>query len=187
MTDFQSTDQAKQEETLSPEAQEIKRLTEAYDDMMGKMLKGGLSPKDALEVNPQTLENVYAQAYRLYNTGKYDEALQLFRILVVLNAMEPKYILGLAASFHLLKEYQNAIQSYTLCSTLDPKSPLPSYHSADCFIQMKDDLSAMVCLEMAIERAGNQPEYAKIKERALLSLAHLKKQLASTSSSNFEA
>lgn len=161
------------------EEEQMKKFTAAFDDLANKMLKEGLSPKDALEVNPQMLENVYAQAYRLYNTGKYEEAVHLFRILVMLNAMEPKYLLGLAASFHLLKDYQNAIHSYTLCSTLDPQSPLPYYHSADCFLQMKDSLSAMICLEMAIKQAGDQSEYAKLKERALLSVAHLKQQTTS--------
>ena len=76
----------------------------------------------------------------------------------------------------MLKEYKNAIQTYTMCTLRDPKNPLPHYHSSDCFIQMKDFLSAMICLEMAIKRAGDKPEYAKMKERALMSLESLKKQ-----------
>ncbi len=158
------------------EEKEINKLTASFDDMLGKMVKGGLSPQEAMGVDPKILENVYAQAYRLYNTGKYEEAVHLFRILVVLNGIEPKYLLGLAASFHLLKDYRNAVQSYTICSTLDPNSPLPYYHSSDCFLQMGDDLSGMISLEMAIKRAGDKPEYAKIKEKALLSLARLKQQ-----------
>ena len=42
----------------------------------------------------------------------------------MLNAMEPKYILGLAACFHMLKEYFNAIQTYTMCSALDLQNPI---------------------------------------------------------------
>ena len=140
----------------------------------------GLTPKDAMGVSNSYLENVYAQAYRLYNTGKYSEAAHMFRLLIMLNAMEPKYILGLAACFHMLKEYYDAIQSYTMCSALDPENPIPHYHSSDCFIQMKDYLSAMICLELAIARAGDKPEYAKMKERAQLSLESLKQQVSST-------
>lgn len=148
-------------------------------EMANKMLIQGLTPKDAMGVSSSYMENVYAQAYRLYNTGKYSEATDLFRILVMLNAMEPKYMLGLAACYHMLKEYYNAIQTYTLAVALDVESPIPHYHTSDCFIQMKDYLSAMICLELAINRSGDKPEYAKMKERAQLSLESLKKQVSS--------
>ena len=151
----------------------------AIGEMANKMMVQGLTPKDAMGVTNSYMENVYAQAYRLYNTGKYAEATHLFRILIMLNAMEPKYMLGLAACYHMMKEYYNAIHTYTLCVALDIESPIPHYHSSDCFIQMKDYLSAMVCLELAINRAGDKPEYAKMKERAQLSLESLKKQISS--------
>jgi hypothetical protein len=41
---------------------------------------------------------------------------------------------------------------------------------------MKDYLSGMLCLQMAIDKSGNKPEYAKIKERAIMSLESLKQQ-----------
>jgi type III secretion system low calcium response chaperone LcrH/SycD len=166
----------KKEASAAGERQEEK-LHKAWGEFGKKMLKQGMAPKDALGVSDSYLENVYAQAYRLYNTGKYAEAAHLFRILIMLNAMEPKYMLGLAACFHMMKEYDNAIQSYTMCTALDPQSPLPHYHSSDCFIQMKDYLSAMLCLELAIDRAGDKPEYAKLKERAQLSLEGLKNKI----------
>ncbi len=145
-------------------------------DILEKILTKGMTPKDALGLKPSVMEGIYAQAYRLYNTGKYIEAVHVFRILILMNPMEPKYLLGLAACFHMLKEYKNAIQTYTMCSLMDPTSPIPHYHSSDCFIQMKDYLSAMVCLQMTIDIAGQQPQYAKIKERAQLSLDSLKEQ-----------
>jgi type III secretion system low calcium response chaperone LcrH/SycD len=157
----------------------FKKLDNALGEIGNKMFRQGVAPKDALELNSVYLENLYAQAYRLYNTGKYSEASHLFRILIMLNAMEPKYSLGLAACFHMLKEYYNAIQTYTMCAALDPQTPIPHYHSSDCFIQMKDYLSAMLCLELAIEHAGNKPEYAKIKERSLMSLESLKQLINS--------
>ncbi len=163
---------------LGGEQQE--KFDKAITELSSKMVKQGMSPKDAMGISDSYLENVYAQAYRLYNTGKYTEATHLFRILIMLNAMEPKYMLGLAACFHMMKEYTNAIQTYTMCIALDPQSPVPHYHSSDCFIQMKDYLSAMICLELAIERAGDKPEYAKMKERAQLSLESLKKQVNSS-------
>lgn len=169
-----------EKEALHASENQRKKFHEAFDEITNKMFKQGMSPKDAMGVNQSVLENIYAQAYRLYNTGKYAEATHLFRILIMLNAVEPKYMLGLAACFHMLKEYNNAIHTYTMCSALDPHNPIPQYHTSDCFIQLKDHLSAMICLELAIDRAGNKPEYAKMKERALLTLESLKKQLSTS-------
>ena len=160
---------------MSAEKQ-AEQFDKAFGEIATKMLKQGMNPKEAMGLSHRYLENIYAQAYRLYNTGKYGEAIHLFRVLILLNAMEPKYMLGLAACFHMLKEYQNAIQSYTMCSVLDPHTPIPYYHSSDCFIQMKDPLSAMVSLEMAIDKAGDKPEYAKMKELSRMSLESLKQQ-----------
>lgn len=146
-----------------------------------KMWKKGMTAKEAMGVSSSYLEGIYAQAYRLYNTGKYAEAVHLFRILVMFNAMEPKYMVGLAACFHMLKDFSNAIQNYTIASVLDPENPIPHYHCADCSIQMKEYLSAMLYLELTIERCDEKPEFAKMKERAQLSLESLKKQTISTS------
>lgn len=175
----EAKEQVKTDELRSAEKQSEK-FDQAFGEIANKMWNQGMSPKEAMGMDSSYLENVYSQAYRLYNTGKYNEAAHLFRILIMFNAMEPKYMLGLAACFHMLKEYVNAIQTYTMCSALDPQNPVPHYHSSDCFIQMKEYLSAMLCLELAIERAGDRAEYAKMKERALLSLESLKKQALST-------
>lgn len=166
-------------ETMESARKQGEKFDQAIGELGNKMMVQGLTPQDAMGVSNSYLENLYAQAYRLYNTGKYGEATHLFRILIMFNAMEPKYMLGLAACYHMIKEYYNAIQTYTLAAALDPGSPIPHYHSSDCFIQMKDYLSAMICLELAIDRAGEKPEYAKMKERAQLSLESLKKQIRS--------
>jgi type III secretion system low calcium response chaperone LcrH/SycD len=161
---------------MNASMQEDEKFKKAYGDVMGRMFNEGMTPKDAMGVNSNILENVYAQAYRLYNTGKYIEAVHLFRVLILMDVTEPKYVLGLAACFHMMKEYKNAIQTYTVCSAIDPNTPIPYYHSSDCFIQMKDYLSAMLCLQLTIDKCQNKPEFAKIKERAVLSLESLKQQ-----------
>lgn len=129
-------------------------------------------------MSPQMVEGIYGQAFRLYNTGKYRDAGQLFRLLIMLNSSEPKYTMGLAACFHMLKEYKSAVEMYMVCSVLDPENPIPHYHASDCYIQMKSLMSALISLEMAVKRA-NKPEYQTLKDRALLTIESLKKELAS--------
>lgn len=160
-------------ESIKAAEENMKKLEDALGGLSDKMLKGGMLPKDALGLSDALVEGIYAQAYRLYNTGKYSESIHLFRMLVMLNSTESKYILGLAACFHMLKEYQNAVQVYSMCAMLDPENPIPHYHASDCYVQMQDPLSAIISLNLAVQRAGEKPQYVKIKERALLTIDSL--------------
>lgn len=145
--------------------------------MMKKVVQGATTPKDAMGLSDAMVEGIYGQAYRLYNTGKYRDASQLFRLLIMLNTTEPKYTMGLAACFHMLKEYKAAADVYALVTVIDAKSPIPFYHASDCFIQMGDNPSAIIALQMAAERAGDNPAFKTLKDRALLTIESLQKQM----------
>lgn len=149
----------------------------AYQKALNEVITQEFVPQNALGMSDAMVEGFYGQAYRLYNTGKYAQAAEMFRFLVMVNPMEPKYAMGLAASFHMLKHYQQAITAYTMCGVIDPDSPIPHYHASDCYIQLKDQMSAIIALEMAIKRAGIKPEYQALKDRALLSIQSLKKEV----------
>ena len=136
--------------------------------------------KDVLGLNEQMIEGIYGQAFRLYNTGKYKEASQLFRLLIVLNSSDPKYVMGLAACLHMMKEYMAAAELYTLCSFLDPRSPIPGYHASDCYIALGDRSSAIAVLEMAVARSNQRSEYSQLKDRALLTIASLQQELSAS-------
>jgi type III secretion system low calcium response chaperone LcrH/SycD len=165
------------DEAVKQAGDALKQTEKSLEELADKILRQGMLPKDAIGLDDVAMEGIYAQAYRLYNTGKYLEASQLFRILTMLNTTEPKYTLGLAACFHMVKEYKNAAQTYTMCGILDPENPIPHYHASDCYLNMGDKLSALISLELAVKRAGEKPEYAKLKDRALLSIEALKKEL----------
>lgn len=175
---------------MKGEQQQIKKAAEEIGAKVGegksdslkatlkKATTKGTSPKDVLGLTDAMVEGIYGQAYRLYNTGKYKEAIQIFRMLLMINSTEPKYALGLAACLHMKKEYSAAVAAYTLVSTMDPLNPIPFYHTADCFIKMADPFSAILALEAAIKKSGEKPEYKTLKDRATLMLEGLKKDVA---------
>lgn len=142
-----------------------------------KALKNGISIKLLAGISDEKEESIYSQAYLLYNTGRYRDAIEIFRVLIMLNSTEPKYMMGLAACFHMLKAYESAISTYTLVSFLDPDNPVPFFHSSDCALQMNDKLAAIVSLQMAINKAENKPEFKTLKERAEITLQGLKKDM----------
>jgi type III secretion system low calcium response chaperone LcrH/SycD len=151
--------------------------TEALKASVQKITRKGTTAKDALGLTDAMVEGVYGQAYRLYNTGKYKEAIRIFKLLLMINSTEPKYAMGLAACFHLEKDYKLATNVYSLVGILDPENPIPFYHASDCFLQMNDPISALISLEMAIKRAGDKPEFHTLKDRAVLTAEGLKKEI----------
>jgi type III secretion system low calcium response chaperone LcrH/SycD len=147
-----------------------------FQKLSREALAHQMVPKRIMGLSDAMVEGLYSQAYRLYNTGKYKDASQLFRLLIMMDSTEAKFAMGLAACFHMMKEYSNALSMYALCGIIDPESPIPHYHVSDCYIQMKDNVSAIISLEMAIKRAGEKPEYQALKDRALMSIESLRKE-----------
>lgn len=151
---------------------------EEFNKITNKAFKNSGLIKDIIGLSDDSAESIYSQAYLLYNTGKYNDSAELFRLLIMLNATEPKYIMGLAACFHMMKEYEGAASAYSLLSIVDPENPIPYFHASDCYIQMGDRGSAIVALEMAVQRSGAKPEFAMMKERSQITLQALKKEAA---------
>lgn len=157
------------EDVGTEKGKDIERLSDS-------VLAQRILPKNAMGLSDAMVEGLYSQAYRLYNTGRYNDAIQLFRLLIMIDSTEAKYSMGLAACFHMLKEYQSAVSTYALCGIIDPDSPVPHYHSSDCYMQMGDPVSAIISLEMAIKRTANKPEFQTLKDRALMTIESLKKE-----------
>jgi len=144
--------------------------------LLTEAINKGVMPKHALKLGDDTMEAIYGQAYNLYNQGRYKEASFIFRLLMLLDYLTPKYILGLAACLHRQKDYKNAANIYLMCGTLDTKNPLPHYHAADCYMQLNLPGMALFSLGLAIKSAGEQPQYSVIKERSTLMKEALQKQ-----------
>lgn len=154
---------------------------EEYNDLAQKAFKGNLSLKSLAGVSDEKENAIYGQAYLLYNTGRYKDAAEVFRVLITINSTEPKYMMGLAACFHMMKEYDGAISTYMICSFLDPQSPVPHFHLSDCYLQLGDKPSAKAALLTAIKRSEGKPEFKTLKERSEITLRGLPDEAVKTS------
>lgn len=163
-----------------------KHLAEEKGPVIGKMtmkaLEKATSIKDVLGFKDESIEGVYGQAYLLYNTGRYRDASEIFRLLIMLNSTESKYLMGLAACYHMLKEYTSAASTYNLVSLVDPENPVPYFHASDCYIQLGDKVTAAIMLEMAIKRAKNKAEFSTLLQRSQITLDALKKEISTPAS-----
>ncbi len=140
-------------------------------------LKKGVMPREALKIDDNTMEGLYAHGYNLYNQGKYKDASYMFRLLLMLDFASAKYTLGLAACLHRMQEYQNAANMYLLCTALDPTNPIPHYHSIDCYLKLDAIEFALIAVNLTIQACADQPQYKVLKERTLLLKDGLNAQL----------
>lgn len=151
-----------------------------YKEILTKILAGNESPIKACGLTPEVLEVFYGFAQRLYASGKYKDAGLIFNLLTYLNVEEYKYVMGSAASAHMQKNYVDALTYYNSCFYLDPSNPLPNYHASDCYLKLNAPKLAIQCLDAAIAQAGDNPSYAKLKERAQLSKGAIQKEVLVT-------
>lgn len=144
--------------------------------MSKNMLEHGISPSETLKIPDEIMEGLYAEAYNLYNQGKYQDATYLFKFLVMMKGREYKYVLGLAATMHMKKEWVTAATMYEMASLLAMNNPVPLYHASDCYINADMIPKAIDALERAIERSEISKEYEILKKRAELTLKNLRRQ-----------
>ena len=111
-------------------------------ERMKAVMKDSATLKQLKGVTNEELEAVYSLAFGYYQTGKFEEALELFQFLVLFDHLNKKYCMGLGAVQQVLKAYQDAIVSYGYCSFLDLKNPKPQLHAAECYLALGDKKNA---------------------------------------------
>ncbi len=130
------------------------------------VLKSGTPLYQVQGITKEKLENIYTTAYNLYNAGKYQKAINLFRMLAYYNQFDKRAWLGIAGSAEMLKDYYGAIAAYSSASFLDPEDPLPALHAFDCHFALKNYPQALSALEAVLLLSSKKTEYKEIRKRA---------------------
>jgi type III secretion system low calcium response chaperone LcrH/SycD len=139
-----------------------------------KILSGETNIKQTLGISDPQMEAIYLVAYNSYKSGKYEESLKIFGMIVGLNPMEGKYWYGLAACCQQLEYLAQAGFFYYISSAVGKgANPEAFLHLAECLIMLDDPIAAKFNLEKMIERFADKPEDAQLVERARLMLKHL--------------
>ncbi len=152
--------------------EEIPRSIEIID----QFFETGKPLKDVLEISDSTIETMYARAYSLYQSAKYDEAIRLFYILTLLAPWVVKFHMGVAACLHQQKNYTDAIRIYILVIALDPTNPIPVFHLHDCQLGLGFIPAAKASLRKVINLGIEKPQYAVLVHRAGLMMTKLTKK-----------
>ncbi len=137
----------------------------AVQEVMKEVIDRKIPLRDAIGITPETMSRVHDMAYQMYNNGRYQQALQLFRLLITLETVDVKYLMGIAASLHMLKDFSKAAEMYFYINAIYPNDPIPYYHAADCYLQMDLPDVAAAVLKRCILQCENKPEYDQLRKR----------------------
>jgi type III secretion system low calcium response chaperone LcrH/SycD len=167
---LESVVEGKREEYTAAELEEIRTSGQKalQDVMKGKPLY------PLFGVDPQLIDQLYAEGYRLYEAGLYKKALSFFDVLTFFNFREPTYALAAAACHQRLKDYQQAAVIYRWMADMDTSLPLPFFYLYECYMQEGNHEAARLALEELVRRAKASPEYAaQVSKGELLLRGHL--------------
>jgi len=150
---------------------------EEHKKLLEKVFKEGVPVKKAMGVSDKVIDWMYAEAYKLYQSGNYNEANAMFRTLEFLCPPAAKFSFGSAACLQMKKQYNKAIEAYMRAAAKDPESPIPFYHMADCFIKEEEYGSAMYALIALLDRSEGEELYGSIREKSKMMLADIEKKV----------
>jgi type III secretion system low calcium response chaperone LcrH/SycD len=136
-----------------------------------------MSPREAMEITDEQMMQLYSYAYHLFSTAKYEEARELFKMMLNLDPLNTDFATALGVCHHRLKSYDNAITSYMLAAFLDEDNPVPLFYAYDCYMNLKQDIPACMMLSNVVARAADQTAYAQVKQDAQMRLEQLQAKI----------
>jgi type III secretion system low calcium response chaperone LcrH/SycD len=136
------------------------------EEIQDLFFKNARTFQDFTALTPESMEVIYMVAYNHYNTGKYEEAEKVFRLLTTLNHFERKYWKGLAAAREGLKQHEPALQCYGYLGMMDPMDPYPAFKAAQCLLALGRPKDAEAGLNAAIFSSADKEEHAELHAQA---------------------
>lgn len=106
--------------------------------------------QDTVNISPEVHAALYGMAYHFYRNGKYEESRRFFRFLTLFDALDRRCWMGLAASYHMLKDYSAAIECYSVAAVQNPNDPYAHWHAAECFFSIGKTKEALEALDSAL-------------------------------------
>ena len=153
--------------STQPKASEYdKHLEEILNHFM---TVGGVL-KDAHGLTDEEMEAIYGVAYNLYESGKYEDALQVFKFLCFFDHLEKKYWMGLGAVNQMLKKYDDANNAYSMAAMLDIDDPTPAMHAANCLLLAGKKKEAESALNFVKEMAPKEQQHLRDRAESILDL-----------------
>ena len=76
-----------------------------------------------MNLEESSIEEFYAYGFAQYNSGRWDEAADAFRVLCTNRPLEPKFWFGLGATMQEAGSYMEALHSWAMVALLKKEDP----------------------------------------------------------------
>ena len=146
--------------------------TASLPEQMLELLSHGTSLGDIMGYSETEYEALYALGHNHYSQERYLDALKCFGFLVAHNTMERRYLSAFACTLQMLKRYREAIQYHSVASVMDLEDPLPTFHTAECFVALEMHQEAREALKLVLAQC-DAPQWSELQERSQALLALL--------------
>ncbi len=135
------------------------------------------SPQAIMEISDECLSHFYKAARHLFESHHYVEAADAFLFLILMNAGNHDYWLGLGMSTQMAGDFESAIDAYEMAAIYEIENPVSYFYLAKCLFAMHERQSAHQALEIAILYADDAPEFRDLKKQALVAMEMLDKEM----------
>lgn len=156
-------------------------LTPAQVKQQEEVLEGiyveGKKPYEAMNISKDAIEFFYANAYNLYNSGKYDAAIKIFFLLDMFDPTDSRFNYGIAACHQMEKRYEEAIHTYNKCLFQPPVNPIVYHHLYECYMKLDRKREALVMIGVCMKNAENDSMHASLLTRAQQEYNNLEKEI----------
>ena len=136
-------------------------------NFVADQLASGASAQKIAGFSDETMALFYGAAHKLFDRQKYQEAANAVLFLLSLNSFMYEYWLGYGMASQMLNAFETAIDAYEVAAILEVENPVSYFYLSKCLFAIHDRPNARQAIELAIEYAGDHPQYQDLKAQAL--------------------
>ncbi len=133
------------------------------EELITFLHKGG-TVQQIYGISDADLTAMFAAAGRYLTQKRYKEAADCFVFLTFLNPYHADFWMGLGQCYRLSKDYEKAIETYTMASVYDYDDPRPHFHCADCYLALEEGQKALDRIVLTLDRCRGKKEFASLQE-----------------------
>ncbi|MFS8563006.1 MAG: tetratricopeptide repeat protein [Rhabdochlamydiaceae bacterium] len=116
------------------------------------------APANIHALSEEEKEGLYAFAFDAYTCGNYEEGVKVFKHLIAVASLTPKYWKGLASCLQQSGNLEEAISSWAMVVLLDENDAMAHFHAAQCLTAIGNKEDALKAIILAEEMTSFDKE-----------------------------
>ena len=142
----------------SPNSQ-LDPASETFLDDIAQMFceSGGVGTGELLGIDTEQQEQLYAFAATLYESGQHEQACDVFAHLCRVQPTEVRFVKALGMARQMAKQYEGALDAYSIAVVQDIEDAEVSIHAAECLLHLEEIGRARAALKSAELQTQSRP------------------------------